>query len=130
MSCAAKPMHTLYFRIGSPAWIARAASLWPAGTWLRLLKPSLGTGVPMPTSTRATTTLSFGCSRMMGPATFLAESSIMALPRSVGADVGGADQLGHPRHLRLHQVAEFLAGAAHDGEALAADLGRQLLGLE
>src|SRR4051794_31134804 len=112
MSAAAKPMHTLYFRMASPARMARAAILWPAGTWLRLVKPSLGTGVPMPTSVRATTTLSLGCSRMMGPWTFLAESSIMVWV-SVGADVRGLDQLRHAGHLRLHQVGELLAGAGH-----------------
>ena len=42
MSVAAKPMVTLYLRIGSPLAIARAAILWPAGTWLRLVKFSLG----------------------------------------------------------------------------------------
>src|SRR5437764_12818365 len=101
MSVAAKPMQTLYFRMGSPALIARAAILWPAGTWLRLVKPSPATAVPMPTSTRATTTLSFGCRRMMGPATRLAESSIMV--SSIGADVRFLDQLAHARDLGLHQ---------------------------
>ena len=41
MSAAAKPMVTLYLRMGSPCLIARAAILWPAGTWLRLVSPPL-----------------------------------------------------------------------------------------
>src|SRR3954467_474703 len=129
MSTAANPMHTLYFRIASPALIGRAAILWPAGTWLRLVKPSPRTDMPMPTPLRATTTLSLGCRRMMGPWTFLAESSIM-VEGSADGDVGGLDQLGHARHLRLHQVGELLARAGHDGEALVRDLPGQLPGLE
>jgi len=76
MSTKAKPTQTLYLRMASPTSMARAASLCPAGTW-RLTKPSLLTSMPMPTSTRATTTLSAGCSLFTGPLMRLADGSIM-----------------------------------------------------
>ena len=34
MSVAAKPIVTLYLRIGSPFLMRRVAILWPDGTWL------------------------------------------------------------------------------------------------
>lgn len=48
--------------------LKNSAILCPAGTWPRTVTPSEGTGVPIATSTRATTTLSRGCRRITGPA--------------------------------------------------------------
>ena len=57
MSVAAKPIVTLYLRMGSPFLMARVAILWPDGTWLRQVSPSPSL-VPISTFDRAMTTLS------------------------------------------------------------------------
>jgi hypothetical protein len=85
MSAPANPMTTLYLRTGSPLRILTVAILYPAGTWLRETMPSPSMRAPMPTSTRATTILSFECRRMMGPVTRFSDVSIMVSPVWWGA---------------------------------------------
>src|SRR5437764_15307680 len=89
MSAAAKPIVTLYLRIASPFVIARAASLLPAGIWLRHERLSRPSFVPIARSVRAIRTLSFSCRRMAIQAAGFSLISITGNSQDDTAESGG-----------------------------------------
>src|SRR5258705_6870243 len=78
MSAAAKPIVTLYLTMGSLFLMARAAILWPDGTWLRQVRP-FPSLAPISTFEREMMTLSAWCRRIVGPAAGLSKTSIMLI---------------------------------------------------
>src|SRR6476661_3037202 len=103
ISAAAKPITTLYLRIGSPLRIARAAILLPAGTWLRHVSPSRSRRAPIGRSLLAMRTLSFSWRRMASPAAGFSLISIKGISRCA------EEVLAAPFTLRASRIASLSA---------------------
>src|SRR6476661_9788503 len=149
MSRAATPMTALYLRTGSPLAMARAATLWPAGTWPRRRAPSSGSVSPRASGTLATSTLSAGCSRIRGDLLMASAAGKGSALLQQFLQLQALDQLrlllvrGHHvllvvgavqvHHRRVDAGGDGLELVAQHGGAegiaqLLLDLGRQALG--
>src|ERR1019366_2044790 len=106
-SVDAKPMMVLYLSTGSPLRSARAATLWPAGTRLRQVRFSTASRLPCARSMRATSTLSFGCSRIAAAASFFISGAFMRSPCCFSSSCRrpGNPVLEILAQLRLHEFA-------------------------
>src|ERR1035437_998990 len=129
MSAAAKPIVTLYLRMGSPCLMARAAILWPEGTWLRQGSPSPSLA-PISTFERAITTLSALCRRITGPAAGFSRISIIDASFSLALDAGGLNHLRPLRDLVLDECGVRLGRVADRVRALRGQPLAQVRGIE